>query len=249
MKLFVDTFNLGVLREAAQTGVLGGVTHNPVGMSKEGPIDYVENLKKIGLLFDEYGIQGPINTEILTQVPGAEDVGKMVEDGLALASLDRRIHVKVAVNGPCGVAAIKKLSAAGVKTNATIVYNVVQALVAAEAGATVVSLFGGPLADTVTNPGPACARPDLVGQTRAVYDRQAYKTKILNVARHPFDVAESAIQGADYVTMQIDLFMALATDPWTDSRLAGFMKQWAQVHGSNSWASAVPAHGRQGRRQ
>jgi transaldolase len=190
-------------------------------------------------VLDDYGIRGPINTEILTQIPGAEDVGKMVEDGLAFASLDDRIHVKVAVNGPCGIATIKKLGAAGAKTNATVVYNVVQALVAPEAGATVVSLFGGPLADTVANPGAAGTRPDLVGQTRVVYDRQGYRTKILNVARHPFDVAESAIQGADYVTMPIDLFMTLATDLWTDSRLVGFMKQWAEIQGAKTWASAV----------
>jgi len=241
MKLFVDTFNLGVLERAAQTGIVSGITHNPVGMAKEGPIDFVANLKKICAFFDRIGMDGAVvNTEIVSQMPGAEDVEKMVEDGVALASLDKRIHVKVAVTGPAGLATIKRLSAKGVKTNATVVYNVVQSLVAAEAGATVVSLFGGPLADTIANPpGVVGARPDLVGQTRAIYDRYGYQTKILNVARHPIDVAESAIQGADYVTMAIDLFMSLASDPWSDSRLAGFMGKWAEVQGSKTWSGAV----------
>ncbi len=242
MKLFVDTFNLGVLQRAAQTGILGGVTHNPAGMAKEGPIDYLENLKKICRVFDEYGIQGPINTEIVTQVPGAEDVDRMVEDGVALASIDPRIHVKVAVSGPAGIATIKKLGVAGVKTNATIVYQVVQALAAAEAGATVVSLFGGPLIDVTSNPISGSARPDLVGPVREMYDRYRYPTKILNVARHPIDIAESAVKGADYVTMPIDLFMSMAHDPWTDFRLAGFMSQWAEVHGSSTWATALRKH-------
>lgn len=243
MKLFVDTFNVAVLERAAQTGIVSGITHNPAGMGKEGPIDFVANLKKICAVFDGLGMKDAvINTEILSQMPGAEDVETMVNDGVALASLDKRIHVKVAVTGPAGLAAIKRLGARGVKTNATVVYNVVQALVAAEAGATVVSLFGGPLADTIANPpGAPCARPDLVGQTRTMYGRHGYQTKILNVARHPIDVAESAIQGADYVTMPIDLFMALGADPWSDSRLVGFMRTWAEVQGSKTWAGAVRA--------
>ncbi|MGI6130436.1 MAG: transaldolase family protein [Bacillota bacterium] len=240
MRLCVDTFNVGVLEEAAKTGIVGGVTHNPVGVSKEGHIDYVENLLKLCAIFDKYNIQGPINTELATQIPGEEDVGRMVEDGLALASLDKRIHVKVALSGPAGIATIKKLGEQGVKTNATIVYNVVQALVAAEAGATIVSLFGGPLTDANCNPiGPHSERMDIVGPVREIYDRYGYKTKILNVARRAIDVAESAIKGADMVTMQYDLFMALAKDPWTDGRLADFMAKWAAVHGTDNWITAV----------
>lgn len=200
----------------------------------------MENLKKICAVFDQRGISGPINTEILTQVPGSEDVRRMVDDGLALASIDKRIHVKVALNGPAGIETLKKLGDKGVKANATIVYNAVQALGAAEVGATVVSLFGGPLIDSTSNPiGASSARLDLVGPVREIYDRYGYPTKILNVARHPIDVAESALKGADYVTMQFDLFMTLANDPWTDMRLSGFMAQWAQVHGTSTWVSAV----------
>jgi len=244
MRLFVDTFNPRVLEQAAQTGILGGVTHNPAGMSKEGPIDFVENLKALCAVLDHHDISGPINTEIVTQVPGSEDVGRMVDDGLALASIDERIHVKVAVNGPAGVATIKKLCHEGVKTNATIVYNVVQALVAAEAGATVVSLFGGPLIDATANPtGRASVRPDLVGPVREIYDRYGYRTKILNVARHPIDVTESALRGADFVTMPFDLFITLASDPWTDMRLTGFMAQWASVHGTSTWVAGVRRSG------
>jgi hypothetical protein len=81
--------------------------------------------------------------------------------------------------------------------------------------------------------GPASTRPDLVGPVRQIYDRYGYPTKILNVARHPIDVAESALRGAEYVTMQIELFMALGADPWTNMRLAGFMKEWATVHGTS----------------
>lgn len=243
MKLFVDTFNARVIEQAAQTGILGGITHNPVGMAKEGPLDYMANLKKICAVFDQCGINGPINTEILTQVPGAEDVGRMVDDGLALAGIDKRIHVKVALSGPAAIETLKRLSDQGVKTNATIVYNVVQALVAAEAGVTVVSLFGGPLIDATANPlGAASGRLDLVSPVREIYDRYSYQTKILNVARHPIDVAESALKGADYVTMQFDLFMTLANDPWTDLRLAGFMTQWAEVHGTSTWLTAVRKH-------
>ena len=80
---------------------------------------------------------------------------------------------------------------------------------------------------------------DIVGPVREIYDRYGYKTKILNVARRAIDVAESAIKGADMVTMQYDLFMALAKDPWTDGRLADFMAKWAAVHGTDNWITAV----------
>jgi transaldolase len=214
MKLFIDTADVAQIREAYSWGIVDGVTTNPTHVMKSGrkPDEVYREILDI--------VDGPVSLETI-----ATDAATIVKEGRALAKLHRNVVVKVPVIRE-GLKAVKELSADGIKTNVTLNFSPIQALLAAKCGATYISPFVGRL-DAIGHIGM-----DLVRQTRTIYDNYGFKTQILTAAvRHPEHVLQSALAGADVCTMFFDFMKMLYDHPLTDIGLDIFLKDWAGVSG------------------
>ncbi len=210
MKFFIDTANLGEIKEAQDLGVLDGVTTNPSLMAKEGisgTDDVLAHYKAICDIVD-----GDVSAEVI-----ATDYDGMIKEGLALAKLDDKIVVKIPMIKE-GVKALKYFSKEGIKTNCTLVFSTGQALLAAKAGATYVSPFLGRLDDISTD------GLGLIKDIRLVYDNYGYTTQILAASvRHGMHIVNCAKIGADVTTSPLSAITSLLKHPLTDSGLAQFL--------------------------
>jgi transaldolase len=211
MKFFIDTANIGQIREAAELGILDGVTTNPSLMAKEGVKGHSEVLQRYSDICQI--ADGDVSAEVLST-----EFIDMFEEGMKLAGLHKNIVVKVPMT-PDGIKAIKKFNDNGIKTNCTLVFTAAQALLAAKAGATYVSPFVGRL-DDISSDGIS-----LIAEIRKVYDNYGFKTQILAASvRHPMHIMECAKIGADVVTCPLDALKALFNHPLTDAGLAKFIE-------------------------
>jgi transaldolase len=212
MKIFLDTANLKDIREAAQLGVVDGITTNPSLLSKETG-DPEQILVEICRTID-----GPISAEVV-----ATDAEGMVKEGRHLAGLHGNIVVKV----PCipeGLKATRVLSGEGKRVNMTLVFSPAQALLAAKAGARYVSPFVGRL-DDVATPGM-----ELVADIIQIFGHYDFDCEVLAASlRHPMHVVEAARMGADIGTMPMSVFTALMKHPLTDIGLKRFLEDWEKV--------------------
>lgn len=210
MKFFIDTADVDQIRTAYTWGILDGVTTNPTHVSTEGR-PHKEIIQEIcGIVPD-----GEISVEVV-----GTDCETMVREAEEFVKWADNIVIKIPFI-PEGVKAIKKLSGAGIKVNTTLCFSPMQALIAAKAGAAFISPFVGRL-DTVGHFGM-----DLVRQIRQIYDNYGFETEILVAAvRHPTHVLESALEGADVVTMRFDVMEQLFKHPLTDIGLEMFLKDW-----------------------
>lgn len=210
MKFFIDTANLKEIKEAADLGVLDGVTTNPSLMAKEGisgKENVINHYKAICELVD-----GPISAEVI-----ATTYNEMIAEGEALAALHPNIVVKVPMIKD-GVKAIKYFTDKGIRTNCTLVFSAGQALLAAKAGATYVSPFVGRLDDISTD------GLELIAQIRLIYDNYGYETQILAASvRHPMHIIKCAEIGSDVMTGPLSAIAALLNHPLTDIGLAKFL--------------------------
>ncbi len=217
MKFFIDTANLSQIKEAADLGVLDGVTTNPSLMAKEGikgEAAVLEHYKKICEIVD-----GDISAEVI-----ATDYEGMIKEGKQLAALHKNIVVKVPMIKD-GVKAIKYFSDNGIRTNCTLIFSSGQALLAAKAGATYVSPFIGRL-DDISQDGLA-----LIEEIRLIFDNYAYPTEILAASvRHTQHLLQCAQIGADVVTCPLNVITALLKHPLTDSGLQQFLADHAKVN-------------------
>jgi transaldolase len=216
MKFFIDTANLAQIKEAADLGVLDGVTTNPSLMAKEGISGYdnvIKHYLDICKLTD-----GDVSAEVI-----ATDFEGMIKEGEALADLDQKIVVKIPMIKD-GVKAIKHFTKLGIKTNCTLVFSAGQALLAAKAGATYVSPFIGRL-DDIGHNGLA-----LIEEIRVIFDNYAYETEILAASvRHVPHLLECAKIGADVVTCPLNVITGLLKHPLTDSGLQQFLADHAKA--------------------
>ena len=216
MKFFIDTANLAQIKEAADLGVLDGVTTNPSLMAKEGISGYdnvIKHYLDICKLTD-----GDVSAEVI-----ATDFEGMIKEGEALAELDPKIVVKIPMIKD-GVKAIKHFTKLGIKTNCTLVFSVGQALLAAKAGATYVSPFIGRLDDIGHN------GLSLIEEIRVIFDNYAYETEILAASvRHVPHLLECAKIGADVVTCPLNVITGLLKHPLTDSGLQQFLADHAKA--------------------
>ena len=211
MKFFVDTANLSHIKEAADLGILDGVTTNPSLMAKEG-IKGNENILKhyadICALVD-----GDVSAEVLST-----DFESMVAEGKALAAIHPNIVVKVPMIKD-GIKAIKWFSDNGIKTNCTLVFSAGQAILAAKAGATYLSPFIGRVDDTNWD------GIDLIAQIANIYSLQGFKTQILAASiRNALHIVKCAEAGADVCTCPLDSILGLLKHPLTDIGLAKFLE-------------------------
>lgn len=213
MKFFIDTANLDEIRRAARWGIVDGVTTNPALIAKEGR-DFVETIAEICTLID-----GPVSAEVV-----AEDAEEMVKQGKLLARIHDNVVVKVPLTQE-GIVATSQLSALGIKTNVTLCFQPIQALVAAKAGATYISPFIGRI-DDVGRDGMVMIQ-DMV----EIYGNYpALNTQILAASiRHPQHVLQAALAGADVATIPFGVMNKLFGHPLTDSGNAKFNKAWEGV--------------------
>ncbi|MBI3874436.1 MAG: fructose-6-phosphate aldolase [Verrucomicrobia bacterium] len=214
MKLFIDTADVAQIKEAWSWGIIDGVTTNPTHVMKtcRKPEDVYREILQI--------VNGPVSLETI-----ATDAPTIVKEGRALAKLGPNVVVKVPVIRE-GLKAVKELSAEGIKTNVTLNFSPIQALLAAKVGATYISPFVGRL-DAVGHTGM-----DLVRQIRTIYDNYGFKTQILTAAvRHPEHVLQAALAGSDVCTMFYDTLKMLYDHPLTDIGLDIFLKDWAKATG------------------
>ena len=209
MKLFIDTANVEEIREAAELGVICGVTTNPSLIAREGKV-FEEVIKEITTIVD-----GPISAEVV-----APDAEGMVAEAKELAKIHENIVIKIPMTLE-GLKATKQLSALGIKTNVTLIFSATQALLAARAGATCVSPFVGRL-DDISDSGI-----DLVADIAEIFAIHDIKTEIISASiRGPQDVTDSAKAGAHIATVPYKVIVQMSKHPLTDAGIAKFMEDW-----------------------
>jgi transaldolase len=209
MKFFIDTANIDEIKEANDMGMVDGVTTNPSLIAKEGR-DFEEIIKEICEIVD-----GPISAEVVST-----DTEGMLEEARKLSKIHNNIVVKIPMLVD-GLKATRKLSEEGIKTNVTLVFSPLQALMAAKAGATYVSPFIGRL-DDISQEGLL-----LVEQIVEIYSNYAFDTEVIVASiRNPLHVLESALMGADIATIPFNVLSKLAAHPLTDKGLKAFLDDW-----------------------
>ncbi|MCB0723051.1 MAG: fructose-6-phosphate aldolase [Ignavibacteriae bacterium] len=217
MKIFIDSANLDEIKEAADMGVLDGVTTNPSLVSKEGHKDFRSMLEKICSMVD-----GDISAEVISVT-----ADEIVKEGQELAKIHDNIVVKVPLITE-GLKAVKRLTDEGIKTNVTLCFSPSQALLAAKAGAYIISPFVGRL-DDISQDGMA-----LISQIITIYDNYGYDTQVLVASiRHPIHFVESAMMGADIATLPFKVIKQLAKHPLTDIGLQNFLNDWKKLEGNS----------------
>ena len=216
MKFFIDTANLDEIREAAELGIIDGVTTNPSLVAKEGCKNR-EDFKKLIYEICEV-VQGPVSAEVVST-----DAGGMVKEAKELAKIHEHVVVKIPMITD-GLKATRQLAAEGIKSNVTLVFSPLQALLAAKAGATYVSPFVGRL-DDISQTGM-----ELVAQILEIYQNYIFETEILVASvRNPLHVLEAALVGADVATIPFKVVDQLAQHPLTDMGMKKFLDDWKRV--------------------
>lgn len=212
MKFFIDTADVGEIKEAHALGILDGVTTNPSLIKKSGrPFDEVA--REICAL-----VPGPVSLEV-TSI----ECDGMLSEADKLLKYGENVVIKLPLI-PEGLKACKRLTEQGVKTNVTLCFQPVQALLAAKAGASYISPFVGRL-DDLGQEGMS-----IIPQIRQIYDNYGFETEILVASiRNPIHVLDAALVGADVATIPFSVFKQLVHHPLTDKGLAQFLADWKSV--------------------
>lgn len=209
MRLFIDSADIKEIEAAAETGLIDGVTTNPSLVAKSGQ-KFEVLLQRICEIID-----GPISAEVT-----AMDTDGMLREGFALSSIHPNIVIKCPLTFE-GLKAVRAFNEKKIKTNVTLCFTSVQAMMAAKAGATYISPFVGRLDDI------GHAGMELIQDIKNVYAQYGYKTQILVASvRHVEHVLQSARIGADVATIPYKVFQQLLQHPLTESGLARFLKDW-----------------------
>jgi len=209
MKFFIDTANIDEIKEAARMGMADGVTTNPSLIAKEEGV-FETIIKQICEVVD-----GPISAEVISL-----DTEGMVREARDLAKIHPNIVIKIPMTVD-GLKAVSTLAADGIRTNVTLVFSPLQALMAAKAGAAYVSPFVGRL-DDLSSDGM-----ELVEQIVEIYSNYAFDTEVIVASiRNPLHVLESALIGADIATIPFKVLDKLAAHPMTDKGIQAFLDDW-----------------------
>ena len=212
MKIFLDTANLEEIQTGVDYGVVDGVTTNPSLIAKEN-IEFTSLIKKITSL-----VPGPVSVEVT-----AKDSDEMIAQAQKYAQISSNVVIKVPINWQ-GLKVVRRLTDLNIKTNVTLVFSPLQALLAAKAGATFVSPFVGRL-DDISQEGML-----LVEQIVEIYSNYAYDTEIIVASiRNPLHVLDSALMGADIATIPFYVLSKLAAHPLTDKGLKAFLADWEKM--------------------
>lgn len=213
MKLFIDTADVEQIRTAWDWGIIDGVTTNPSWVARTGrkAIDVYKEILEI--------VDGPVSLETVSLT-----APEIVEEAHELVKLHpKNVVIKVPVLKE-GLKAVKVLAAEGIKTNVTVAFSALQALLAAKCGATYISPFIGRL-DAFGHVGM-----DLLRQTRTIYNNYGFQTQVLAAAmRHPTHVLEAALAGADVCTANFDIIAQLYEHPMTEMVVNQFLNDYAKI--------------------
>jgi transaldolase len=210
VKLFVDTGDVAEVEQAAEWGILDGVTTNPTLIAKSGK-GFRETVLKICDLVPG----GAISAEVV-----ATDYETMLKEALEIASWHPQIVVKVPLI-ETGVSLVKTLCDKGIRTNVTLVFSVSQALLAAKAGATFISNFVGRV-DDISGDGMQA-----VAETVEMVNTYGFDSEVLVASvRHPLHVVQAVQAGAHISTMPFKIMQMLFKHPLTDSGLKRFLDDW-----------------------
>jgi transaldolase len=219
MKFFIDTANLDEIRDAHSLGLVDGVTTNPSLCAKIGiktDKQFEDLIRQICEL-----VQGPVSAEVT-----ATDEAGMLAQARHLAKVSDCVAVKIPMT-PDGLKATRILAQEGIKVNVTLIFQPLQALLAAKAGAAYVSPFIGRL-DDISQRGMEC-----VEQIVTIFENYGFDTEIIVASiRHPMHVLEGALAGADIATVPYGVIMQLIKHPLTDAGLKKFMEDWEKARKS-----------------
>ncbi len=216
MKFFIDTANLDEIREAHSLGILDGVTTNPSLIAREGISGRNAFEKHIRTICEL--TQAPVSAEAVS-LTGEE----MVVEARSLAEIDPHVVVKIPMTLD-GLKAVKELSQEGIKTNVTLVFSPLQALMAAKAGATYISPFVGRL-DDISLDGMK-----IIEQIIEIFANYLFEAEVIVASiRNPLHVLAAARLGADIATIPFKVIGQLAQHPLTDIGIDKFLKDWQKV--------------------
>jgi transaldolase len=212
MRIFIDTAEVQAIRQYAEIGIIDGVTTNPSLIAQSGR-KFEDVVKEICGIVD-----GPISAEAVS--PLAED---MIPEAHRLAGIHPNIVVKIPMTAE-GLKTVKAVSAAGIKTNVTLVFSASQALLAAKAGATYVSPFVGRL-DDISHEGM-----DIIQDIVDIFDNYQFETQVLVASiRNPLHFVDAARMGAHVSTVPPSVLGQLLRHPLTDLGVKKFLEDWAKV--------------------
>jgi len=212
MKLFIDSADIKEIRECADQGVIDGVTTNPSLVAKSG-----RKFKDVLVEICEV-VKGPVSAEVVSTK--ADD---MMKEAREYAKIAPNIVVKVPLIAE-GLKAVKRCTEEGIKTNVTLCFSPMQALLAAKAGASYISPFVGRL-DDISHVGM-----DLIRQIMTIYKNYGFATEVLVASvRTPVHMIEAALCGAHVATVPYPIIQQLVKHPLTDSGLKKFLEDWEKV--------------------
>jgi len=214
VKFFIDTANIDQIKDASNMGMVDGVTTNPSLIAREeGEFkEIIANICKV--------VDGPVSAEVISL-----EYDGMVTEARELAQIADNITVKIPMTIE-GLKAVKTLSSEGIKTNVTLVFSALQALMAAKAGATYVSPFVGRIDDQ------AQEGMDLIEEIVQIFDNYDFDTQIIVASvRNPLHVLKSALIGADIATIPHGVLKKLAAHHMTDKGIEAFMSDWNKKKG------------------
>lgn len=212
MKIFIDSGDIGEIKEAAQMGAIDGVTTNPSLLAKAG-----KPIRQAILEICEV-VDGPVSAEVLST-----DTEGMLKEGRELAKLHPNVVVKIPLIVD-GLKATRVLSSENIKTNVTLCFSSAQAVLAAKAGATYISPFVGRIDDLAED------GMKLIEQLVTIYGNYDFETEILVASvRHPVHFVQAALLGADVATLPFKVITQLAQHPLTDSGLKRFLEDAKKI--------------------
>lgn len=208
MKFFLDTGIVDEIRQAAQWGIVDGVTTNPSLIAQTGRTqkDVIQEITSI--------IDGPISAEVIsTECKG------MIREAQELGKINENVVIKLPLTIE-GISACKIISQEmGLKTNVTLCFSANQALLAAKNGATYISPFVGRL-DDIGHDGMG-----LIQEIRSIYNNFGFPTEILAASiRNADHVKVAALVGADVATMPLKVMKSLFHHPLTKIGLDIFLE-------------------------
>ncbi|MBP8625305.1 MAG: fructose-6-phosphate aldolase [Syntrophorhabdales bacterium] len=212
MKFFIDTANIEEIKKAIDMGLVDGVTTNPTLLSKEkrDPNLVIREIMSI--------VSGPVSLEVISK-----DTEGMCREARELASLGGNAVIKIPMTED-GIKAVRVLSQEGIKTNVTLIFQPLQALIAAKAGATYVSPFIGRL-DDISSRGMG-----IVEDIATIFNNYGFETEIIVASiRNPIHVLDAALIGADIATIPFNVLRQLITHPLTDIGLEKFLRDWGSI--------------------
>jgi transaldolase len=210
MKFFLDSANLDEIREAAELGLIDGVTTNPSLISKEGGVDFKEHIAAVCEI-----VAGDVSAEVTSL-----DAEGMLREGREYARIAPNVVIKCPLTRD-GLKATRQLTSEGIRVNVTLCFSAAQAILAAKAGAAYVSPFVGRLDDVGQN-GLA-----VLAEIVEIFRNYEWRTQVLaSSIRHPIHVVEAARMGADVATMPLKVLDQLFQHPLTDKGLEKFLSDW-----------------------